>query len=297
MYAPTAAGVVCERRVRAREKITSTRPAVAITSESRCAGEARWCVEIVIGAESEHAVGRDGAEHAAGALRRNVGERVAPGQATERGVGERHDRVEVPARDGSEHEDDREQPRGGGGGVLEQLEAGVARGECLRCDARADHERREERRAQQLGKQAASERRRVHRPDRITSTDVSVIDISRSMPVDLELSPKQKRANGSPCCEPVVYPDVQRDHALRMAEVAKALGDPIRLQLVDVLRKHAGKVCVCELVPLFDISQSTLSHHLGKLRAAGIVDSERKGLWAYYYVIPDALEELSAWLS
>ena len=82
------------------------------------------------------------------------------------------------------------------------------------------------------------------------------------MPVDLELSPKQKRANGAPCCEPVVYPEVQREQALRMAEVAKALGDPIRLQLVDVLRKHAGKVCVCELVPLFDISQSTLSHHL-----------------------------------
>ena len=61
-----------------------------------------------------------------------------------------------------------------------------------------------------------------------------------------------------------------------MAEVAKALGDPVRLQLVDVLRKHAGKVCVCELVPLFDISQPTLSHHLKKLREAGIVDSERQ---------------------
>ena len=82
------------------------------------------------------------------------------------------------------------------------------------------------------------------------------------MPVDLELAPKQKRAPGERCCEPVVYPDVQREDALRMAEVAKALGDPIRLQLVDVLRKHAGKVCVCELVPLFDISQPTLSHHL-----------------------------------
>jgi ArsR family transcriptional regulator, arsenate/arsenite/antimonite-responsive transcriptional repressor len=117
------------------------------------------------------------------------------------------------------------------------------------------------------------------------------------MPVDLELAPKQKRAAGERCCEPVVYPDVQREGALRMAEVAKALGDPIRLQLVDVLRKHAGKVCVCELVPLFDISQPTLSHHLKKLRDAGIVDCERKGLWAYYYVIGDALEELSAWLS
>jgi ArsR family transcriptional regulator len=116
------------------------------------------------------------------------------------------------------------------------------------------------------------------------------------MPVDLELSPKQKRANGAPCCEPVVYPDVQREEALRMAEVAKALGDPIRLQLVDVLRKHAGKVCVCELVPLFDISQPTLSHHLKKLRDAGLVGVERRGQWAYYYVVPGALDALSAWL-
>ena len=59
-----------------------------------------------------------------------------------------------------------------------------------------------------------------------------------------------------------------------MASIAKALGDPIRLQLVDVLRRHAVKV----------------------LRSAGLVASERRGLWAYYYVIPDALEELAAWL-
>ncbi|MDE3070766.1 MAG: helix-turn-helix transcriptional regulator [Acidobacteriota bacterium] len=117
------------------------------------------------------------------------------------------------------------------------------------------------------------------------------------MAVDLELAPKQKRARGERCCEPVVYPDVEREHALRMAAVAKALGDPIRLQLVDVLRRHAGKVCVCELVPLFGVAQPTLSHHLGKLRAAGIVSSERRGLWAYYYVVDGALAELSAWLA
>jgi ArsR family transcriptional regulator, arsenate/arsenite/antimonite-responsive transcriptional repressor len=117
------------------------------------------------------------------------------------------------------------------------------------------------------------------------------------MAVDLELVPKQKRPPGEPCCEPVVYPDVDRDRAARMAQVAKALADPIRLQLVDVLRKHAGRVCVCELVPLFDVSQPTLSHHLKKLRETGLVDSERRGLWAYYYVIPDALEDLAAWLS
>ncbi len=82
-----------------------------------------------------------------------------------------------------------------------------------------------------------------------------------------------------------------------MAKIAKALGDPIRVQLIDVLRKHAGKVCVCELTPLFGVGQPTVSHHLKVLREAGIVASERPGLWAYYYVIPGALEELSAWLS
>ena len=123
------------------------------------------------------------------------------------------------------------------------------------------------------------------------------MDYVPSMSVELVLAPKTKRAKGERCCDPVVYPEVERDQALRIAAVAKALGDPIRLQLVDVLRKHAGKVCVCELLPLFDIAQPTLSHHLKKLRDAGIVDSERRGLWAYYYVLPDALEELTAWLS
>ena len=117
------------------------------------------------------------------------------------------------------------------------------------------------------------------------------------MAVDLELSPKTKRPAGERCCEPVVYPDVERQQAERMAGIAKALADPVRLQLVDVLRKHAGKVCVCELVPLFDLSQPTVSHHLKVLREAGIVASERQGLWAYYYVTPDSLKELSTWLS
>jgi ArsR family transcriptional regulator len=117
------------------------------------------------------------------------------------------------------------------------------------------------------------------------------------MAIDLDLAPKTKRAAGERCCEPVVYPEVGDQQAARLAALARALGDPVRLQLVDVLRKHAGKVCVCELVPLFDLSQPTVSHHLKVLREAGIVGSERQGLWAYYYVIPGALEALSAWLS
>ncbi|HZO36700.1 MAG TPA: metalloregulator ArsR/SmtB family transcription factor [Solirubrobacteraceae bacterium] len=116
------------------------------------------------------------------------------------------------------------------------------------------------------------------------------------MAVDMELAPKTKRPPGEPCCEPVVYPDVEREQAASMAAVAKALGDPVRLTLIDVLRRHAGKVCVCELVPLFDLSQPTISHHLKTLRDAGLVGSERQGLWAYYYVIPERLDELAAWL-
>jgi ArsR family transcriptional regulator, arsenate/arsenite/antimonite-responsive transcriptional repressor len=116
------------------------------------------------------------------------------------------------------------------------------------------------------------------------------------MSVDITIVPKQKRPPGERCCEPVALPEVDPAGAERIALVAKALSDPVRVQLVDVLRKHAGEVCVCELEPLFAISQPTLSHHLRKLREAGIVGVERRGLWAYYYVFPDTIEELRAWL-
>ena len=112
----------------------------------------------------------------------------------------------------------------------------------------------------------------------------------------LDLEPKTKRAKGERCSTPVAYPDISSERAQRVAVIAKALADPVRVQLVDVLATHAGKVCVCELVPLFDLSQPTVSHHLKVLRDAGIVQSERKGLWAYYYVVPGALDELAAWL-
>ena len=115
--------------------------------------------------------------------------------------------------------------------------------------------------------------------------------------MELELAPKTKRAKGDVCCEPVVLPDVDPAQAQRLAVLAKALGDPIRIQLLDVLRRHAGEVCVCELVPLFDVSQPTVSHHLKVLRDAGLVASERRGLWAFYYVPPGALDELAGWLA
>jgi len=116
------------------------------------------------------------------------------------------------------------------------------------------------------------------------------------MAVELKLAPKNKRPSGEPCCEPLVYPKVSEAQANRLAALSKALADPIRVQLVDVLRKHAGKVCVCELTPIFDVSQPTVSHHLKVLRDAGLVDVERRGLWSFYYVIPETMKEFQTWL-
>jgi ArsR family transcriptional regulator len=117
------------------------------------------------------------------------------------------------------------------------------------------------------------------------------------MVVDLTLAPKQKRPAGEVCCEPLVHPSISTAEAKSIAGIASALSDPIRVQVIDVLRKHAGEVCVCEFVPLFDISQPTLSHHLKKLRDAGLVGVEKRGLWSYYYVHLEALSDLDAWLS
>jgi ArsR family transcriptional regulator len=112
----------------------------------------------------------------------------------------------------------------------------------------------------------------------------------------LDVAPKKKRSPGEPCCDPLVLPEIDAAQAARLAAVARALSDPIRLQLVDVLRRHPGKVCVCELTPLFDVAQPTVSHHLKVLREAGLVDVERRGLWSFYYVIPETMKEFKSWL-
>jgi ArsR family transcriptional regulator len=83
-----------------------------------------------------------------------------------------------------------------------------------------------------------------------------------------------------------------------MAAIAKALGDPVRLQLMSMIASAPdGEVCVCELTDEFELSQPTISHHLKKLRDAGLVCVERRGTWAYYRLVPEALAELAAALA
>jgi ArsR family transcriptional regulator len=98
------------------------------------------------------------------------------------------------------------------------------------------------------------------------------------------------------CCAPAVGVAPTLD-AGRIATVAKAMSEPLRVRILDVLRRSPEAVCQCELIALFDIKQSLLSHHMRKLVDAGLVDVERRHRWAYYSVSSDALKELSAWLN
>jgi ArsR family transcriptional regulator, arsenate/arsenite/antimonite-responsive transcriptional repressor len=98
------------------------------------------------------------------------------------------------------------------------------------------------------------------------------------------------------CCAPSVgvNPSLAAE---RIATVGKALGEPLRVRILDVLRRSDEAVCQCELIALFDIKQSLLSHHMKKLTDAGLVVVERRHRWAYYSIDADALQELTAWLS
>ncbi len=96
------------------------------------------------------------------------------------------------------------------------------------------------------------------------------------------------------CCAPGAAP-LSEQAREALADRFKALSDPSRVAIVNRLA-GAEEVCVCVFVNELGLSQPTVSHHLKVLRDAGLVGSERQGLWAYYYVNHDALEELSAWL-
>jgi ArsR family transcriptional regulator, arsenate/arsenite/antimonite-responsive transcriptional repressor len=82
-----------------------------------------------------------------------------------------------------------------------------------------------------------------------------------------------------------------------IATAAKALAEPLRVRILDVLRRTDTPVCQCELVALFAINQSLLSHHMKKLSDAGLVEVERRHKWAYYSVCTDRFKELTAWLN
>jgi ArsR family transcriptional regulator len=99
-----------------------------------------------------------------------------------------------------------------------------------------------------------------------------------------------------PCfCSPLVREPLSKDWAGDLARMFKALGDPVRLQLLSRVASHAGgEACVCDLSVGLDLTQPTISHHLRVLRETGLLECERRGTWVYYWVVPSALAQLSA---
>ena len=96
----------------------------------------------------------------------------------------------------------------------------------------------------------------------------------------------------SVCCGPDT-PPLPRGDAEALALRFKALADPARVAIVNRLAA-SDEVCVCDLTDAFELSQPTISHHLRLLREAGLVESSRRGTWAYYRLVPEAIAELGA---
>jgi len=117
------------------------------------------------------------------------------------------------------------------------------------------------------------------------------------MPAETQLSPRRKLAAGERRIATPAPTAISKARAERLALLAKALSDPVRIQLLDVLGAHPEPLCPCELLPLFDVSQPTLAHHLKVLRDAGVVGCHKQGLFAYYYPIPAGLDDLAEHLA
>lgn len=117
----------------------------------------------------------------------------------------------------------------------------------------------------------------------------------RTTLIDVTVLPTLPGPAAATCGPPSTGLDPALD-AERVATVAKALSEPLRVRLLDVLSRHGEPLCQCQLLPLFGLPQSTLSHHVSKLVAAGLVDVERRHRWAYYSLSPAGVEPLRAWL-
>jgi ArsR family transcriptional regulator len=121
---------------------------------------------------------------------------------------------------------------------------------------------------------------------------MSIQDATQVLPI---ISPTGQDA----CAQPGLIGDpIREEDAAGLARVFKALGDPVRLRLVSLIgAREGGEICVCDLTSAFALTQPTISHHLKVLREAGLIDSERRGTWVYYRLVPAALARMAELLS
>ncbi|MER6437688.1 metalloregulator ArsR/SmtB family transcription factor [Streptomyces sp. NPDC001185] len=117
--------------------------------------------------------------------------------------------------------------------------------------------------------------------------------MSNSQVVELPVLPAEPVV---PCCPPITSAELSQADAEKMAVMFKALSDPVRLRLFSKVASHeGGEACVCDIQDV-GVSQPTVSHHLKKLRGAGLLTSERRGTWVYYQVAPSVVAAMSAML-
>ena len=95
------------------------------------------------------------------------------------------------------------------------------------------------------------------------------------------------------CCAPLAAPVLSDEQATATAELFKALADPARVRIVNVLATSDEAVCVCNLIEPLGLSQPTVSHHMRKLLDAGLVEREQRGRWAYFSIKPEAMSRLA----
>lgn len=96
------------------------------------------------------------------------------------------------------------------------------------------------------------------------------------------------------CCSPLTEGALDAGSAERLAHLFKALGDPTRVRLLSLIAAaEAGEACICDLTAPVGLSQPTVSHHMRVLVDAGLVTRDQRGRWAYYAVVPEALDSLA----
>ena len=102
-------------------------------------------------------------------------------------------------------------------------------------------------------------------------------------------------AETAACCSPLSAEPLSQAQAGRVAPLLKALADPVRLRLMSLVASHeGGEACICDLNEAFELSQPTISHHMKVLHEAGLVDRDKRGVWVYYRIRPQALASLGA---
>ncbi len=104
--------------------------------------------------------------------------------------------------------------------------------------------------------------------------------------------------SGVACCAPLVREPLAASDAEHLAVTLKALADPARLRLLSIVASTENQeACVCDLIDPIGLSQPTVSHHLKVLTAAGFLTRSKRGTWAYYRLVPEALEQVTTLLA